>query len=107
MIDSHVHLNREEFAGDREAVLARAAAAGVTGFLNVGYDPASSRASVALAAADVDKTGDTYVLLTCDREENAIEHHAVGVAAGADPMYSDVEREHRNADKQESANGNT
>ena len=52
MIDSHVHLNREEFAGDREAVLARAAATGVTGFLNVGYDLASSRASVDLAAAD-------------------------------------------------------
>ncbi|MCB1185082.1 TatD family hydrolase, partial [bacterium] len=52
MIDSHVHLNRAEFAGEVEAVLARAAAAGVTGFLNVGYDLQTSRESVALAAGD-------------------------------------------------------
>ena len=52
MIDSHVHLDRDEFAGERGAVVARAGSAGVTGFLNVGYDLASSRASVALAAGD-------------------------------------------------------
>ena len=52
MIDSHVHLNRLEFAEDREAVLQRAREAGVTGFLNVGYDLDSSQASVALALAD-------------------------------------------------------
>jgi len=51
MIDTHVHLHRDEFADDREAVLARAREAGVTGMINVGYDLASSRASVALAAA--------------------------------------------------------
>jgi len=49
VIDSHVHLNRIEFAGDGLAVAARARAAGVAGFLNVGYDPASSRESIALA----------------------------------------------------------
>jgi len=52
VIDSHCHLNRDEFAADRAAVLDRAAAVGVTGFLNVGYDPATSRASVALAETD-------------------------------------------------------
>ncbi len=52
MIDSHVHLHRDDFAADRQDVLARAAAAGVTGFLEVGYDPASSEAAVALAASD-------------------------------------------------------
>ena len=52
MIDSHCHLNRDEFAADRQAVLEAAAAAGVHGFLNVGYDPATSRASVAMAEAD-------------------------------------------------------
>ena len=52
MIDSHCHLDRDEFAADRDAVLARAAAAGVTRLLNVGYDPESSRQSAALAAAD-------------------------------------------------------
>lgn len=52
MIDSHVHLNRHEFAADCEAVLERAKLAGVAGFLNVGYDPESSRDSLALAQAD-------------------------------------------------------
>ncbi len=52
MIDSHCHLNRPEFDGDRDRVLAAAEAVGVRGFLNVGYDPATSRASVALAEAD-------------------------------------------------------
>ncbi len=49
MIDSHVHLHRKDYAGDRADVLARAVAAGVTRFLEVGYDPASSEAAVALA----------------------------------------------------------
>lgn len=52
MIDSHVHLNRREFGADRDAAVARAKAAGVTGFLNVGYDPQSSRESIALAEDD-------------------------------------------------------
>lgn len=51
MIDSHVHLNRREFAGELGAVVDRARNAGVTGFLNVGYDLVSSHESVALAAA--------------------------------------------------------
>lgn len=54
MIDSHVHLNRTEFAADRDAVMAAARREGVTGFLNVGYDLPSSRESVALAEANAD-----------------------------------------------------
>lgn len=54
MIDSHVHLDRHEFEGLGLEVAERARAAGVSGFLNVGYDLASSRASVALAAAAPD-----------------------------------------------------
>jgi len=49
MIDSHVHFNREEFGTEQEQVLERARAAGVTHFLNVGYDLDSSAASLALA----------------------------------------------------------
>lgn len=49
MIDSHLHLNRSEFKGETAAVIDRARAAGVTGFLNVGYDLISSRESIALA----------------------------------------------------------
>jgi TatD DNase family protein len=49
MIDSHVHLNRQEFQGDQDEVLLRARAAGVTTFLNVGYDLETSAESIALA----------------------------------------------------------
>ncbi|MGD9547166.1 MAG: TatD family hydrolase [Candidatus Krumholzibacteriia bacterium] len=54
MIDSHVHLNRREFAGEQAAVIERARAAGVRGFLNVGYDPVTCRESIALAEAHPD-----------------------------------------------------
>ncbi len=49
LTDTHLHLNRDEFAADLDEVLARAREAGVTRFLNVGYDLESSEASVALA----------------------------------------------------------
>ncbi len=52
MIDSHVHLHRADFATDRAEVLARAAAAGVSGFLEIGYDPPSCEAAVRLAGSD-------------------------------------------------------
>jgi TatD DNase family protein len=54
LFDTHAHVHFEEFAADREAVLARARAAGVGRFLAVGADLASSRAAVALAAAHPD-----------------------------------------------------
>ena len=54
LIDSHVHLNRREFASEAEAVLTRARIEGVTGFLNVGYDLETSRESIALATANAD-----------------------------------------------------
>ncbi len=49
MIDSHVHLNRQEFKSELPDLMSRATAAGVTTFLNVGYDLASSAESIALA----------------------------------------------------------
>jgi TatD DNase family protein len=49
LFDSHVHLDDAAFDPDREAVLARARAAGVARMLTVGTDLASSRAAVALA----------------------------------------------------------
>ncbi len=54
LFDTHAHLHGDEFAADREAVLARARAAGVGRVLTVGTDPASSRQAVALAAAHAD-----------------------------------------------------
>lgn len=52
MIDSHVHLNRQEFSGELDSVLERATSAGVRGFLNVGYDLKTSKESIALAESD-------------------------------------------------------
>jgi TatD DNase family protein len=58
LIDSHVHLNRREFAEEADRIVARARQEGVAGFLNVGYDLVSSQESVALA------TGDPGILAT-------------------------------------------
>lgn len=52
LIDSHLHLNDRQFADDRSAVLDAAAAAGVIGMLEIGYDLESSRAALAAAEAD-------------------------------------------------------
>lgn len=49
--DSHVHLEMTAFDADREAVLARAAAAGVTGFIVPSYSLEASARAVALAGA--------------------------------------------------------
>lgn len=50
--DTHLHLNRSEFAGEIGPLIERAVTVGVTRFVNVGYDLESSRASIALAEAD-------------------------------------------------------
>jgi TatD DNase family protein len=49
LFDSHAHLDDEKFAADRDEVIARAIANGVTGILNAGACMASSARSVALA----------------------------------------------------------
>lgn len=49
MIDTHVHLHDPAFDPDREAVLARAAAAGVTALVTLGTDRKTSEHAVALA----------------------------------------------------------
>jgi TatD DNase family protein len=50
LVDTHAHVMDAAFDGDRPAVLARARAAGVEHLVLVGYDLASSRAAVQLAA---------------------------------------------------------
>lgn len=47
LIDSHAHLDAPEFAADREAVLRRAAEAGISFAINPSTDLASSRAALA------------------------------------------------------------
>jgi TatD DNase family protein len=54
LVDTHAHLHDPAFDADREEVLRRARAAGVTGFLTIGTDVATSEAAVALAAAEPD-----------------------------------------------------
>jgi TatD DNase family protein len=49
LIDTHAHLDQEEFAADLDAVMERAAAAGVERIVTVGVDAATSRAAIALA----------------------------------------------------------
>lgn len=48
-VDSHAHVQARQFAGDREAVIARAAAAGVTEIVCASDDESASRDAVALA----------------------------------------------------------
>src|SRR5713101_3416438 len=48
LFDTHAHLHFPEFAGDLDAVLARARAAGVRRMVTIGTDVVSSRAAVAL-----------------------------------------------------------
>jgi len=54
VIDTHCHLSSSRYKKDRSQVMARARAAGVTHFVEVGYDLATSRRSVELAAAETD-----------------------------------------------------
>jgi TatD DNase family protein len=49
LFDSHLHLDDQAFASDRETVVARAVQAGVVGMVTAGTDVASSQAGVALA----------------------------------------------------------
>jgi TatD DNase family protein len=49
LVDTHVHLQSPRFESDLDAVLDRARAAGVDGFLCPGYDLESSRSAVDLA----------------------------------------------------------
>ena len=54
LVDTHAHLHDSAFDGDRLAVIARARAAGVAGFLTIGTDVGTSEAAVTLAAAEPD-----------------------------------------------------
>jgi TatD DNase family protein len=49
LVDTHAHLMDPAFDDDRSAVIGRARAAGVTAFILVGYNLATSRAAIELA----------------------------------------------------------
>jgi len=59
VVDTHVHLDDEAFAPDLEAVIARAAAAGVTTLLAIGTDLESCGTVVALA----ERYGEVWAVL--------------------------------------------
>lgn len=50
LIDTHAHLDEDAFSFDRAAVVANAAAAGVSRIVTIGTTLASSRAAIAIAA---------------------------------------------------------
>jgi TatD DNase family protein len=52
MIDTHCHLGSSRYRKDRAEVMARARAAGVHGFVEVGYDLATNDRAQALAAGE-------------------------------------------------------
>src|SRR5687768_10959861 len=52
MFDSHAHVGFSKFDGDRAEVIARAREAGLSGWLEVGTDLASSRAAIELATSE-------------------------------------------------------
>jgi len=54
LFDSHLHLDDDVFAPDREAVLDRARAAGVRGFVTIGTSLDSSRRALTLAGQHAD-----------------------------------------------------
>jgi TatD DNase family protein len=54
LFDTHAHLHFPEFAGDLDAVLARARGAGVRRMVTIGTDVPSSRGAVTLAAREPD-----------------------------------------------------
>jgi TatD DNase family protein len=76
LIDTHCHLDFEDFAGDRQEVLRRARNAGVQEIITIGIDLATSRRALALAE---DNEGvyatvgihphDSYRLSPADMEE--------------------------------------
>lgn len=59
LIDSHCHLQDRKFNQDRDAAVQRAREAGVSGFVVVGYDMASSRRAIDLA----DSNGDIHAAI--------------------------------------------
>jgi len=52
MIDSHAHLFLKEFDADRSDSIARARREGIEAIINIGIDPASSRAALELARSE-------------------------------------------------------
>jgi len=73
LIDTHLHLYRDEFAEDREATRERARTAGVAGFVHVGFDRVTNR------LAQVTATGDDAAWATAGVHPHEAEHHETAI----------------------------
>ena len=83
LIDTHCHLNHEDFADDWQKARDRAAAAGVTRLLCIGYDLASSRRATQFAADD----GEMYAAVGIHPE--AAEEWSAETAQALAALYSE------------------
>lgn len=54
LIDSHAHVDSEDYAGETEAVVERAREAGLVGVVTVGFEPAGWHSALALSARHSD-----------------------------------------------------
>jgi len=81
-VDTHCHLNHEDFEGDLDEVQERATASGVTRLLCIGYDRASSRRAAAL-------TGDAGVYAAIGIHPESAEEWDEEAAAEMAALYQD------------------
>lgn len=85
LFDSHVHLDDEKFDNDRAEVIQRALNSGVTRFVNIGADIASSERSVRLA--------EEYDAIYC--AVGIHPHEAAGMKVGDDARLAEWMRQEK------------
>jgi TatD DNase family protein len=79
LFDTHAHLHFPDFAGDLDAVLSRARAAGVTRIVTIGTEVPTSNAAIAIA----DREPDVWA---------AVGVHPHDAAAADDAVLAEIER---------------
>ncbi len=85
VIDTHSHLQSQEFRSDRDRVLARAREAGLVAIIDLGVDVESSEAAIALA----EREPDIFAAAGCHP------HEAAGADEGALDHLADIARHPR------------
>lgn len=86
MIDAHTHLDLPAFDHDREAVVARARAAGVTGFVIAGADPVDAeRVERTATALGVPWTVGVHPWWLADLDDEAADRAFASIAARSTP----------------------
>ena len=75
LIDSHAHIDFPQFADDREAMLQRARAAGITTLLAIGTGPGPEKLDAALPYAEADDWIYTSVGIHPHEAKEVTQHH--------------------------------